>query len=215
MKRLVLISVLFLSLSEVSADPVMPQDTPTDTMACEIFRKRQDWYNAARQTEARWGLPISHQLAFLTEDWELKEGKIPSKWKPDWTRPARSDPGIAPGFFDATWDQYRTQTGNRSASKNRIDDALDFMGWYFATLGPPEGISPYDPTAQYILWRHGPDIYRAGEWRQNLWLSSQANKFGSRARLFMRDLEDCHDGREKTLSQRVWAAANPMKWHKR
>lgn len=199
------------------SDPQMVTVTQADqdTLACEIFRERPDWYRAAEQTEARWGLPIAHQLAFLTTDWKLQESQVPTRWRPDWTRIDRPQPGILPGFLEATWRQYESETGNTSASYNSTPDVLDFMGWYFATLGPIENVSPYDPVAQYVLWRHGPDLYRAGAWKQNLWINGQAHRFANQTRLFMSDLEDCQRPQDNTMTSRAFRAFNPMNWRDR
>jgi hypothetical protein len=217
MKRFLLITALIITCANgvATSDPVRPVTQTPDTLACEIFRERPDWYAAAQQTEMRWGLPVSHQLALLTEEWTLEHGKVPTKWRPDWTRSERPLPGIKSGFFAKTWDQYRTQTGRNPASTNKIDDVLDFMGWYFATLAPRENISPYDPVAQYILWRHGPDDYRAGTWQSNLWLNSQANRFADRARLYMSDLEDCAVPKKEKEDRNLWQKVNVVKWRQK
>lgn len=217
MKRFLLTAAFLLTCmtGTASTEPFDPVNETSDTLACEIFRERKDWFGAAEQTERRWGLPVSHQLAFLTEDWDLEHGKVPTKWRPDWTRPDRPPPGINPGFFAPTWEQYKSQADRASASPNNIDDTFDFMGWYFATLAPKENISPYDPVAQYILWRHGPDLYRSGEWRRNLWLNGQANRFADRARLYMSDLENCDLPKKEKDDRNLWRKVNIVKWRQK
>ncbi len=189
--RLLAIITVLLSGAPVSANPGYPMVSNVDTLACQIYRERSDWFTAAIEAERRWGLPVAHQLAFITEDWGLEDGNLPTKWRPDWTRPDRPTPGLPSGFYDQTWQQYVLQSGNASASPNAIEDVFGFMGWYFSSLAPYTGVSPYDPLAQHVLWRQGPDVFRAGNWQSNLWQRTQAERFASLTRLYMTDFENC------------------------
>ncbi len=197
--------------SPVLAEPDTKEPEASQTLACEIFRKRGDWYEAARQTEVRWGVPASHQLALITEEWNLKSGKIPAKWKPSWWF-SPSNPRLPEGYFASTWKQYQFHTGQKNISSNDIHDVLDFMGWYLSTLSSSNNISPYDPVAQYIVWRHGPDAYNSGAWQSNLWMKLQAEAFAKRSREYHASLQTCQDELDTSWASKLSSISQPWSW---
>ena len=191
-------------------EPVKARNEPP-SLACEIFRKRGDWYEAARRAEVRWGLPAAHQLALLTEEWDLKSGHLPPKWRPSWTH-NRENLGLADGYFEATWNQYRFQTGNKSASQNNTRDVFDFTGWFLASMSSIHNISPKDPVAQYVIWRNGPDAYVSGQWQTQLWMRLQAEAFATRARYYDETLKACQADLDQKWSGRLSNIAKPWTW---
>ena len=193
------------------AQSVVVTSPPPDTLACEIFRDRGDWYEAARRTETRWGMPAAHQLALFAEDWSLSKENLPSKWR-RFLLSDRPDPGLPAGYFETTWRQYIADTGNKGASTDRFADVSDFMGWYFAGTATRTGLSPYDSRGQYIVWRYGPDAFLQGQWQSNIWQSQQANAFANRASVFSQDLIDCTVELDTTWASRLSSIMSPWTW---
>ncbi|MFC6200014.1 transglycosylase SLT domain-containing protein [Ponticaulis profundi] len=188
--------VSLFSLTAFAQDVLVAEQTP-DTLACQIFRDRSDWYEAAKETEIRWGLTPEHQLALFAEEWALDGERLPPKWRPTFTLPAKGTPGLPAGFFEATWQNYKAETGQAGASPNEFADLSDFMGWYFARTSNRTQLSPFDSLGVYYVWKLGPRGYATGAWQSNMWIAQRANRYAERVRLFRRDLEDC--GPKKTV----------------
>ena len=117
--------------------------------ACAIVRERPAYYRAMQRTERRWGVPVAVQMASIHQE---------SKFIGDARTPHQYALGIIPigrqssayGYsqaLDGTWEEYQKETGNRRASRDDIDDATDFMGWYMDGSTKRLGISKWDARA--------------------------------------------------------------------
>lgn len=174
-----------------------------ETLACEIVRKRGDWYEAARQSESRWGVPAAHLLALLTDDQKLSSGQLPARWRPLWST-GISHPGLPDGFFESTWAQYQHQIGQPKASSSSVPTILDFMGWYISSLAQHHNLATDDAAGQFVLWRFGRDMYASGKWGHAPWVKMQADQFAARTLAYKADLNRCtgdlDDNRSDKLS---------------
>ena len=72
-----------------------------------------------------------------------------------------------------------------------IDDAREFMGWYFAATQAELGISMADARNQYLAYHEGRSGYRRGTYNKKQWLMRVANQVAQRAVTYEAQLVAC------------------------
>ena len=163
--------------------------------ACTILDRKDDWARALTATERRWGTRPELTLAILYQE---------SGFQPD-ARPPRGERrlfGLLPGkrpssafgyaqALDPTWDWYTKETGQRFASRDDFDDAVDFIGWYTAKSQKQLGLSPTDFAEHYLAYHEGHGGYRRGTYRQKAWLMQTAQKVEANALAYRRQIDRC------------------------
>ena len=148
---------------------------------------------AMKATERRWGVPVYVQMATIHQE---------SKFIGDARTPHRYALGIIPvgrqssayGYsqaLDGTWEEYQQETGNRSARRDRIEDATDFMGWYMDGSTRRLGISKWDARSQYLAYHEGRQGFANGSHRSKDWLMTVAGKVNARSELYRMQLASC------------------------
>ena len=161
--------------------------------ACSILEQRPKYIKALRATERRWGVPVHVQMATIYQE---------SKFIGNARTPLRYTLGVIPmgrqssayGYaqaLDATWDEYREETGNRRAKRDRITDATDFMGWYMNKTRERNGISLQDARNQYLAYHEGHTGYARGSYNSKPWLLRVASEIGTRALTYQVQLATC------------------------
>lgn len=161
--------------------------------ACAIVAERPAYLRAMKDAQRRWGIPIHVQMATIHQE---------SKFIGDARTPHRYALGIIPmgrqssayGYsqaLDGTWDDYRSQTGNRRAKRDDIHDATDFMGWYMNDSTRILGISQLDAGSQYLAYHEGRTGFNRGSHRAKPWLMSVASKVQARSELYSLQLASC------------------------
>ena len=188
MRPLILIATLFVSLI---VQPASADQAEGERLACQVLAERADWIDQMRRTEDRWGLSIEAQLALFSEEWQLEADNLPHRWRPEWTVFDRGEPGILPGYFDATWSRYKHETGNQNARVNRFTDISDFMGWYFSSVSQFTRLAPGDAAGFYVIWRRGPDYFGSGAWRSDTGMVYRAQTFAENAAEISSGLQRC------------------------
>ncbi|HGG05388.1 MAG TPA: lytic transglycosylase, partial [Aliiroseovarius sp.] len=93
--------------------------------------------------------------------------------------------------LDGTWDSYRKATGRRSAKRNKIRDASDFMGWYMNESLEKNGISLSDAKNQYLAYHEGRTGYARGSYKRKSWLLRVAEEVDTRAITYDQQLRNC------------------------
>ncbi len=165
--------------------------------ACSILRERPHYARAFRATERRWGVPMHVQMATIYQE---------SKFKSDARTPLRYRLGVIPmgrqssafGYaqaLDATWDEYRQDTGRRGARRNDIRDATDFMGWYMTTTNERNGVAMTDTRNQYLAYHEGHTGFARGSYRSKSWLMRIAGEVDQRAEVYEAQLANCRAAR--------------------
>jgi hypothetical protein len=161
--------------------------------ACAIFEEKPDWYEAARDTEQRWGTPVQVQLAIVRAESSFKHDAKPPRDSflgvPMWWR-VSSAYGYAQ-VKDETWDTYRTAAGNRGASRSDFADASDFVGWYTDQSQKRLGISKWDAYNQYLAYHEGQGGYSRKTYAGKDWLLRIARKVDGWARTYGGQLRTC------------------------
>ena len=161
--------------------------------ACSIVSQRPNYLRAMRQTERRWGVPVPVQMATIYQE---------SKFIGNARTPRQYALGIIPmgrqssayGYsqaLDATWEEYRKDTGRRRAQRDDIRDATDFMGWYYHQTAQTLGLSKGDARNQYLAYHEGRTGYSRGSHNGKTWLLRVSDDVAQRALIYDAQLISC------------------------
>ena len=183
-----LIVVAFLSACGGSSSPPKNLDN-----ACSIVSQRPNYLRAMKKTEAKWGVPVSVQMAVIHQE---------SKFNGKARTPHRYALGVIPmgrqssayGYaqaLDGTWDDYKKSVGRWRASRSNINDATDFMGWYMHQTQRRNGVSKSDARNQYLAYHEGHGGYARGTYTRKSWLMRVSSSVQSRAYMYDRQLRAC------------------------
>ena len=173
----------------------------TDNVS-NIFREKSGWYADARESRARWGVPISVLMAFMHQ-----ESRFVATAKPPRKRLWGFIPGPRPsdsyGYSQAknsTWEWYQRSTGNYGADRDDFGDAIDFIGWYNNVSSEQLGIDKQHAFRLYLAYHEGHGGYRKQSYRSKEWLVDVARKVDRRANRYNSQLQDCSE----ELEPRGW-----------
>jgi hypothetical protein len=161
--------------------------------ACTILKQRPEYYKAFRKVERKWGVPIHVQMATIYQE---------SKFVADARTPFKYVLGVIPmgrqssayGYsqaLDATWDEYRRAENRRTAKRDRIRDASDFMGWYMTQSKDRNGIPLSDARNQYLAYHEGHTGYSRQTYNRKAWLVAVAGKVDSRSAMYREQISSC------------------------
>ena len=161
--------------------------------ACSIVSQRPNYLRAMERTEDKWGVPVAVQMATIYQE---------SKFKSDARTPFRYAAGVIPigrqssafGYsqaLDGTWEEYLQDQRKRTARRDRIRDATDFMGWYMAETQSRLGIPVSDARNQYLAYHEGRTGYARGSYNSKAWLLRVAGEVDQRADMYARQLRSC------------------------
>ncbi|TFH27997.1 MAG: hypothetical protein E4H00_09050 [Myxococcales bacterium] len=193
----VAVSISLVSSAGCSTRP--PRDVGD---GCAIFTEKPRWYDAAKESERRWGTPVPVQLAIIHQ-----ESRFEAKARPRRRRFLGFIPGPRPstayGYSQAlqsTWSVYRHETGNWSARRSDFADSTDFVGWYTAKTSRVTGVSKRDAYNLYLAYHEGDGGFRRGTHKRKQWLLTTARRVSDLANRYHSQLARC----EKALSKRGW-----------
>lgn len=162
---------------------------------CAIFEEKSRWYEAAKESEERWGTPVHVQMAIIRQESTFEFDARPPRRKLlgfiPWKRP--SDAYGYAQALESTWERYEEETGRRFASRDDFADAIDFVGWYTDMAQKTAGISKWDPYNQYLAYHEGPAGWRRNSYRGKRWLTRTAQRVDHRAREWGAELRRCED----------------------
>ena len=188
------ILIFSIILSSCSSIPKNTADS------CSIFSERYLWYKYAKKTERKWGTPIYIQLAIIKMesdfDWLAKPGRTKIFKIIPYKRPSSSF-----GYSQAvkgTWKQYKSETGNKFATRTRFKDSVDFIGWYTNKTEQILKISKKDAFKQYIAYHEGWGNYKNYRKKQKVILL--ANKVKVQSNKYRSQLKKC----EKNLNRKKY-----------
>jgi len=165
--------------------------------ACSIVSQRPQYLRAMERTERRWGIPVAVQMATIYQE---------SKFIGNARTPRRYTLGVIPmgrqssayGYsqaLDGTWDEYLVEVGSRRKSRDNIDDATDFMGWYMNKTTERLGIPKTDARRQYLAYHEGRAGYARVSYKAKAWLMRVADQVQARAIVYDSQLATCRGPR--------------------
>ncbi|MGV6848252.1 MAG: transglycosylase SLT domain-containing protein [Marinibacterium sp.] len=165
--------------------------------ACSIVSQRPEYLRAFRRTEKKWGVPVNVQMATIYQESKfISNARTPHKFVLGVIPMGRQSSAYGYGqALDGTWDEYRASTGNHNAKRTRIQDASDFVGWYFNQSQAKHGIALSDARRQYLAYHEGHGGYARGSYRSKSWLMRVASDVDSRATVYGLQLADCRKRR--------------------
>ena|SRR6056297_1504370 len=171
-----------------------PKTSPNDLdNACSIVAQRPAYLRAMRTTERRWKVPVPVQMAVIHQESKFDgDARTPYRWVLQVIPMGRQSSAF--GYsqaLDGTWEEYKRETGNRRARRDRIDDATDFMGWYMNKTVQRNGVPLTDARRQYLAYHEGHSGYRRGSYNAKGWLVTVARRVGERAVVYDRQLRSC------------------------
>lgn len=182
--------VLMLSLAACSSVPKNPDGIEN---GCDIMGTANSWRNAFDGTYKKYGVPPHVVMAIIYQE---------SKFIHDARPPHKTVLGIPIGrpstafgyaqALDTTWDWYRDKSGNRSADRDDLPDAADFIGWYLTENHKRTGVSKWDAKEQYLAYHEGTGGYLKRTYRNKPWLVKVSDKVGRRASLYRQQLASCY-----------------------
>ena len=159
--------------------------------SCLIFNERYLWYKHAKKTEKKWGTPIYLQLAIIKMesgfDWLAKPPRQKLFKIVPYKRPSSSF-----GYSQAvkgTWKQYKTETGNKFATRTRFKDSVDFIGWYTTKTEKILNVSKTYSFKQYIAYHEGWGNYK--NYKSNMKVINLAKRVEKQSNIYKKQLSDC------------------------
>jgi hypothetical protein len=169
---------------------------------CNIFREKDDWYEAAKEARDRWAAPITVMMAFMHQESRFVATAKPPR-RMIWGFIPGPRPSDAYGYSQAkvsTWDWYEKSAGNYGADRDDFDDAIDFIGWYINMSVKQVGVPSNDAFRQYLAYHEGHGGYRRATYRSKPWLVDVARKVDNRAKMYNGQLASCRE----SLEERSW-----------
>jgi hypothetical protein len=191
MSRLLRASILLLVLASCGGGNFSaPRDLES---ACAIASERPQYYRAMKATERKWGVPVYVQMATIHQESKfIGNAKTPHKWALGVIPLGRQS--SAYGYsqaIDGTWEEYQKETRRRSARRDRIQDATDFMGWYMDDSSKRLGISKSDAKNQYLAYHEGRSGFANQSYLSKPWLVTVSDRVGARAEMYRQQLAGC------------------------
>ncbi|OAI02343.1 hypothetical protein A1353_16250 [Methylomonas methanica] len=190
-------TICLASLAVLSACTTMPPKNPENI--CQIFREKDDWYQASLSSARRWGVPIAVQMAIINQE---------SSFVADAQPPRPMILGIIPWFRassaygypqakDETWADYQQKAGNSWADREDFADSCDFVAWYCATSNRKLGIPTSDANKLYLTYHEGLGGYQRSSYLSKQWLMNTAQKVHQRALRYDAQLASCRQELEQ------------------
>ena len=158
---------------------------------CDIFREKSGWYEDAKESQARWGAPVSVSMAFMYQESRFVATAKPprKKWWGVIPGPRPSDSYGYSQAKEGTWDWYQRSTGNYGADRDDFGDAIDFIGWYNNVSHKELGLDKQDSFRLYLAYHEGHGGYRKQSYRDKDWLIDVARKVDRQAQRYNAQLQ--------------------------
>lgn len=161
--------------------------------ACALASERPQYFNAMRNAEQRWQVPVPVQMAIIHAE---------SRFIGDARTPHRYAAGVIPmgrqssayGYsqaLDGTWRDYQDETGRSRARRDNIHDATDFIGWYSHRSRDRNGIALSDARNLYLAYHEGHTGYANRSYNAKPWLLQLADRVEQRAIMYDMQLRSC------------------------
>lgn len=189
--------LLFMSLVALSACATLPPKNTENI--CQIFREKDDWYQASLDASRRWGIPIAVQMSIINqESGFIHDAEPPRPMLLGFIPWFRSSSAYGyPQAQDSSWSDYQQQTDNQWAERNDFTDSCDFVAWYCAISARELGIPATDVGNLYLAYHEGRTGYRRQNFLKKRWLMDVAQKVDRRAWMYDAQLATCRQELER------------------
>ena len=161
--------------------------------ACSIVSERPHYLRAFRAAERKYGVPVPSMMAIIYQESKfIGNNRTPHQYALGVIPVGRQSSAF--GYsqaLDGTWREYQEGPGGRSARRDDIDDATDFMGWYMVQTVEETGVPINDTRNQYLAYHDGRTGYLRGTWRSKSWLIRIAGEVEARAVMYDQQLRSC------------------------
>lgn len=160
---------------------------------CEVFRQNPDWYDYASASEQKWGTPVATQMAFIRHESGFRSHVRPPRNRLLGFIPL-GRPSSAYGYAqaqDPVWGEYKSDAGGWLASRNDMEDATDFIGWYNRRTHRQAGVSLDNAEHLYLAYHEGVGGYRSGSWRNKPVVQRTARSVSALAATYRSQLAQC------------------------
>ena len=201
LSQILLIPSLFAFILLLSACVTKPQPNNIENV-CAIFTQYPQWYWAAQETEKKWGVPVSVQMAIIHQESSFNGRAKPPRGKLlgiiPWKRPT-----TAKGYTQAlngTWKEYKDSAGKGYANRSAFAHATDFIGWYADSANRRAGIAKNDAYNLYLAYHDGIGGYQRGSYANKDGLLHVARRVESRAANYRNQLQQC----QRRLKKKPW-----------
>ena len=190
MKRLYLVMTLLLVSLLAGCAAYRPSNVDH---VCHIFEGETDWYEAAVDSNQKWGTPIWVMMAIMRQESHFIDDAKPAfRWFFIIPLGRSSSAYGYAQVLDETWNEYKRATKNHGADRDDFADAIDFIGWYTHATQRKLNISKWDAYHQYLAYHEGRGGYQRGSWKNKKWLKNVANKVKNYASSYNSQLKTCH-----------------------
>lgn len=174
----------------------MPPSNPDNL--CDIFYEKDGWYEQAKRTEERWGVPIHVKMAIMRHESSFRHDAKPPRYYflgfIPWGRISTAK-GY-PQALDGTWAHYQRENKRVRASRHNFDDSLDFIGWYVFKSRHQIGLSMTDAYSHYLAYHEGQTGFKKGTWKAKPNVQRYAQKVAATANRYRSQLDECREGLE-------------------
>ena len=162
--------------------------------ACEIFKEREAWREAAISSQERWNIPMEITMAFVHQESSFKANAKPPRRKLLGFIPWFGRVSSAYGYsqaIDASWDEYKKETGRWYARRSSFEYSTDFIGWYNNKSVRELGLSPNNAYSLYLAYHEGRGGFKRKTYNQKPWLLNAAARVKQRATTYRKQIANC------------------------
>ncbi len=153
----------------------------------------------------KWNLPLHVPMAIMYQESKFRHNAKPPRryllgfipWK------RRSTAYGYAQAIDGTWENYMTETSNRSARRTNFNDALDFMGWYLNKTTKLTDIPREDTYRQYLAYHEGWTGYKRRSYDDKAWLKQVARNVDNLSMRYEQQYQSCADDLDRGFWRRV------------
>lgn len=165
--------------------------------ACTILNENggwfNNWYDQTKEVERQFGVPVPVTLATIRQESGFQSDAKPPMQYFLWIIPIgrASDAFGYPQALDSTWAYYQQKTGNDGAERDDFEDAVNFVGWYYARSHRINGIALNDAYHLYLTYYFGQTGFANGSWRNNSRVKQIARKVQHYANRYRQQMQQC------------------------
>lgn len=167
---------------------------------CEVFREKDDWYDDAKESFEKWGVPIHVTMAIMHQESHFVADAKPPRTRflgfIPWSR-SSSAYGYAQAI-DETWQNYLKNTDAWGNDRDDFAHASDFIGWYCSISHRKLGISRRNARKLYLAYHEGHVGYLQKSYLKKAWLQKVAKRVYRKSKQFQGQLLTCQKELEST-----------------